>query len=203
MYSPLRNNIEGIVKLTDLEWNLLVPHLKIRKLKKNELFVEIGKTYNEMGFVLKGVLRHYYLKEGEEKTTSFYFENNIVAAYFSCITNQPSKLAIEALSNCELIVFPYNVLLGLYKKNKTWHEFGRLLAEYIVLSMEERMVGLLIYSPEERYQKLIERNEERYRKILKGNKTKIIENIPQRYIADYLGITPVSLSRIRNRVSKK
>ena len=52
MYSPLRNNIEGIVKLTDLEWNLLVPHLKIRKLKKNELFVEIGKTYNEMGFVL-------------------------------------------------------------------------------------------------------------------------------------------------------
>ena len=69
--------------------------------------------------------------------------------------------------------------------------------------MEERMVGLLIYSPEERYQKLIEGNEERYRKILKGNKTKIIENIPQRYIADYLGITPVSLSRIRNRVSKK
>jgi CRP-like cAMP-binding protein len=192
MYSPLRSNIESFVKLTDKEWNLLVPHLKIRKLKKHEHFAEIGKTYNEMGFVLKGTLRHYYLKDGEEKTTSFYFENHLVAAYFSCITNQPSQLAIEALTDCELVVFPYDVLLKLYKKNVSWHEFGRLLAEYLVTSVEERMVGLLMLSPEERYLKLIN-----------GKKAKIIERMPQHYIANYLGITPVSLSRIRNRLKKK
>jgi hypothetical protein len=54
------------------------------------------------------------------------------------------------------------------------------------------MTGLLMLSPEERYLQLIE-----------GNKTKIVERIPQHYISSYLGITPVSLSRIRNRIIKK
>jgi hypothetical protein len=61
-----------------------------------------------------------------------------------------------------------------------------------MMGLEDRMVGLLTQSPEERYTAL-----------LKSNKTKILERIPQHLIANYLGITPVSLSRIRNRTSKK
>jgi CRP-like cAMP-binding protein len=80
----------------------------------------------------------------------------------------------------------------LYEKNSRWQKFGRLMGEYLAAGLEERMVGLLIMSPEERYTELI-----------KGNKIKIIERIPQHYIANYLGITPVSLSRIRNRIVKK
>ena len=73
MFSPLRNNIEKFIKLSDEDWNLLAPHLEIRKLKKHDLLSEIGKVANEVGFVLEGMLRHYYLKDGEEKTTYFYF----------------------------------------------------------------------------------------------------------------------------------
>lgn len=73
-----------------------------------------------------------------------------------------------------------------------WQKFGRLIAECLAIGLEERMVGLLMLSPEERYMELI-----------KGNKKKIIERVPQHYIANYLGITPVSMSRIRNRVIKK
>ena len=192
MYSLLRNNIEKFIKLSDEDWNLLLPHLETRKLKKHELLAEIGKVSNEVGFVLEGMLRHFYLKGGEEKTTYFYFENHFVTSYISCITKQPSQLSIEALSDCELIVFPYNILQELFEKNKTWQKFGRLVAEYIAIGLEERMVGLLMLSPEERYLELI-----------KGNKIKIIERVPQHYIANYLGITPVSMSRIRNRVVKK
>jgi CRP-like cAMP-binding protein len=192
MYSSLRNSIEKFVKLTDKEWHLLEPHLNIRKLKKHELFAEHGKIANEVGFVLEGMLRHYYMKDGEEKTTYFYFENHLVASYISCITKQPSLLSIQALSDCKLIVFPYAVLKELMEKNRTWQKFGRVLAEYLAIGLEERMVGLLMQSPEERYLELI-----------RGNKVKIIERIPQHYIANYLGLTPVSLSRIRNRVMKK
>lgn len=191
-YSSLRNSIERFVELTDKEWSLLERHLKIRQLKKHELLAENGKISNELGFVLEGMLRHYYIKDGEEKTTYFYFENHLVGAYISCITKQPSLLTIQALSDCELIVFPYTVLEDLMEKNMAWQKFGRLLAEYLALGLEERMVGLLMLSPEERYLNLI-----------KGNKIKIIERIPQHYIANYLGLTPVSLSRIRARVMKK
>lgn len=192
MFYPLRNNIEKFIKLSDEDWNLLIPHLEIRKLKKHDLLAEIGKVSNDVGFVLDGMLRHYYLKDGEEKTTYFYFENHFVTSYISCITEQPSQLSIEALSDCKLIVFPYTILKDLFEKNKTWQKFGRLIAEYIAIGLEERMVGLLMLSPEERYLELI-----------KGNKIKIIERMPQHYIANYLGITPVSMSRIRNRVVKK
>ena len=170
---------------------MLEPHLEIRKLKKHENLSEEGKVASEIGFVIEGMLRHYYTKDGEEKTTYFYFENHFVTSYISCITNQPSQLTIEALSDCTLIIFPYQKMKELFEKSITWQKFGRLIAEYLAIGLEERMVGLLMLSPEERYLELI-----------KGNKKKIIERIPQHYIANYLGVTAVSLSRIRKRVMK-
>lgn len=192
MYTALRTQIEKFVSLNDGDWEFLLPHLRVIKLKKHELFSEIGKVADEVGLVTNGMMRHYYMNEGEEKTTYFYFENHLVASYISCITKQPSQLTIQALSDCELIVFPYPVLVQLYDKSPAWQKFGRVLAEYLAIGLEERMVELLILSPEERYLKLIS-----------GNKTKIIERIPQHYVASYLGLTPVSLRRIRNRVLKK
>ena len=191
MFQPLRQQIERFVKLSEEDWNLMVPHLTIKKLKKGELYAENGKIANEVGFVLEGMLRHFYIKEGEEKTTYFYFENNFVTAYISCITKQPSEISIEALSDCTIVEFSYSALTDLFEKGIIWQKFGRLVAEYIAIGLEQRMVGLLMLKPEERYLELI-----------RGNKTKIIERIPQHYIANYLGITAVSMSRIRNRVAK-
>jgi CRP-like cAMP-binding protein len=191
-FTGLRNTIEYFVKLTDDEWSLLIPYIKTKKLRKNELLAEIGKQSNEMGFVLDGTLRHYYVKDGIQKTTYFYFENELVGSYFSCVTNKPSPISIEALTDCNLIVFPYKILQDLYKTNYVWQEFGRLLAEFLVVCNEERMKDLLILTPEERYLQLIS-----------GHQKKFIERIPQHYIANFLGITPVSLSRIRNRIMAK
>jgi CRP-like cAMP-binding protein len=137
-------------------------------------------------------MRHYYTRDGEEKTTYFYFENHLVSSYFSAITGKPSELTIEALTDSRLLTFPYAHLKSLYDQSPKWERFGRLLAEYVAMGLEERMAGLLMMSPEERYLQL-----------LQGNKQKIIERIPQHYIANYLGITPVSLSRIRKRLGEK
>jgi CRP-like cAMP-binding protein len=137
-------------------------------------------------------MRHFYLKDGEERTTYFYFENAFVSSYISCITGMPSQLSIEALSDTRLIAFPYTKLKDLFVQSIHWERFGRLVAEWSMMGLEDRMVGLLTQSPEERYMAL-----------LQSNKTKIIERIPQHLIANYLGVTPVSLSRIRNRVHRK
>jgi CRP-like cAMP-binding protein len=192
MFSPLRNHIEKFVRLEDAEWDMLLPYLEFQKIKKHTIFAQESIIANEVAFVLDGMLRHFYTKDGEEKTTYFYFENHFVGSYISCITRQPSQLTVEALSDCKLIVFPYDKMSQLFDKSKTWQRFGRLMAEYLAIGLEERMVGLLTLSPEERYLELV-----------KGTKKKIIERIPQHYIANYLGITPVSMSRIRSRVLKK
>lgn len=190
-HQRLRLAIERFVKLTDEEWRLLEPSLEEVHLKKHSLFATEGKQAKDVGFLLDGNMRHYYARDSEEKTTYFYFENHLVAAYISCLTQSPSKLSIDALTDCHLLVFPYKALTELFAVSKTWSTFGRLLAEYLAIGFEERMVGLLLLSPEERY-----------RELLQSNKQKIIERIPQHYIASYLGVTPVSLSRIRARAQK-
>ena len=192
MYSMLRQHIEKFILLPEEDWQLLVPHLSERNIKKNQLFSKEGKVCTEIGFIISGQMRHYYVKDGEEKTTYFYFENNLVTDYISCVSGRPGALTIEALTDCTMIVFPYAQLLKLYVVSHAWEKFGRLMAEYLAAGLEERMSGLLFLSPEERYQQL-----------LSGNKHKILERIPQHLIANYLGITPVSLSRIRNRAAKK
>jgi len=191
-YSLLRNHIEVFSKLTDLDWELLVPHLEIKALRKNHLFIREGKNASEIAFIIEGMFRQFYMKDGEEKTTYFYFENQLMSSYISCITGKPSLLTIEALSNSIYISFPYEVLLNLFEKSMAWQKFGRRIAEYLGIGIEERMVSLLLQSPEERYLDL-----------LNSNKKKIIERIPQHYIANYLGITPVSMSRIRSRILNK
>ena len=188
----LRAAIHRFLKLDDAEWAMLVPCLEQRQLAKHGHFATEGRLAHDVGFVLDGNMRHYYTRDGEEKTTYFYFEGHFVSSYISCLTGKPSELTIEALTDCILIVFKYKDLQKLYDLSHKWERFGRLLSEYLAIGLEERMVGLLMLSPEERYLQLLE-----------SNKQKIIERIPQHYVASYLGVTPVSLSRIRARLLKK
>jgi CRP-like cAMP-binding protein len=187
-----RHLIQQFVKLSDEEWEMFVPHIKERTIKKNDFMLREGQQGKELGYVVQGTMRHFYTRDGEEKTTYFYFENSLTGPYMSCVTGKPSLISFEALADTKLLVFPYAVMQRLYAQSHTWEKFGRVLAEYLAMGLEDRMVGLLMLSPEERYVQL-----------LQSNKQKIIERIPQHLIANYLGITPVSLSRIRNRVHKK
>jgi CRP-like cAMP-binding protein len=188
----LRAQIGKLTQLPDEDWNMLVPHVAERRLRKGELMVPEGETGKEVAIIIEGQMRHFYTCDGEEKTTYFYFEQAFVSAYISCITGKPSLVSIEALADTRLLVFPYSILKELFTKSIYWERFGRLIAEWAMMGLEDRMVGLLTQSPEERYLALIN-----------SNKTKILERIPQHHIANYLGITPVSLSRIRNRIVRK
>ena len=188
----LEAGLERLAKFSAEELDLIKPSLYTLHLKKGEDFATEGKVASLVGMVISGNLRHYYTKDGIERTTYFYFENHFISAYYSCLTGQPSKLTIQALTDCEVLVFPYKALTALFDQSHTWERFGRKMAEYLAIGLEERMITLLMMSPEERYHELI-----------KGGKEKIIERIPQHYIASYLGITPVSLSRIRNRATGK
>lgn len=188
----LRKHIGQFVPMTDSDWALIEPHLSERSIRRHDFMIREGSIGRELGYIVSGEMRHFYTHAGEERTTYFYFENSLVGPYHSCITGQPSRLSIEALSDTHLVVFPYSVLKKLFAESQAWNTFGRVLAEYLGMGLEDRMVGLLTLSPEERYIEL-----------LNSNKKKITERIPQHLIANYLGITPVSLSRIRNRVSRK
>jgi CRP-like cAMP-binding protein len=174
------------------DWDLLLPHISTRELKKGGLFSVEGKRAHEVGFVINGLFRQYYTVDGEEKTTWFFFEGELLCSYISCLSGKPSLVSIEALEPATYLSFPYSIIEKFYERSLPWSTFGRRVAEYIANGLEDRMVSLLTKKPEERY-----------RELLQSNSQNIIDKIPLQYVANFLGITPVSLSRIRARFYRK
>ena len=191
MQQRLRTQLEKFVQLSEADWEALASALYVRQIPKKEYFIRKGEQGKEIGILLQGTLRQFYEKDAEERSTYFFFEDMLVTAYFSCLTGQKSELAIQALEDCTVLCFPYAHWVQLSQTRPSYLQLACKLAEYVAMGLEERMVGLLLLSPEERYIQFLE-----------SNKKRIIERIPQHHIASYLGITPVSLSRIRNRIMK-
>ncbi|RZL13174.1 MAG: Crp/Fnr family transcriptional regulator [Hymenobacter sp.] len=190
---PLRAYLLRFVPgLTDADWLPLAQALRPHYLRRGEHLLRAGESVPVLALLLHGTCRLYYPRpDGEERTTYFFFENHLLGDYAGCLTGQPSQLSIQALVDTELVVFDYAVLRQLYEERPVYERFGRLLAEYHLLGTDARLVEQLLLSPEERY-----------RALLSSGKTKILERIPQHLVANYLGITPVSLSRIRARVAR-
>jgi len=192
MLHPLRAHLHRFVTLADEEWAPLAAALRPVHLVRGDYFITAGQHQPHIAFVLRGACRVYCVRpDGEERTTYFFFEDHLMADYTSCLTGQPSHFSIQALVDTELLVFDYAVLQQLYRTWPVYERFGRLVAEYLLVGTGERLLDLLLRTPAERYADL-----------LASGKHKIIERIPQHLIANYLGITAVSLSRIRARASR-
>lgn len=188
-----RKYLERFVVYTDEQWTIFSEELQLRKIKKKEFLIEAGKVCNEVAFILRGAVRYYHVKDGAEITNYFSVENEMVSAYKSFLTQLPSALSIEAIENTQVIIFTkksLEKLLDNERINMKMERFGRIVAETLFCCFDDRLTAFIIQSPEERYRALLESG------------STILTRIPQHYIANFLGITPVSLSRIRKRLTK-
>jgi len=100
----------------------------------------------------------------------------------------PSRYDFITLENCELICIPIDKLTQAYQHYPSLERFGRLMAEKTANRISRMAHSLLMESPETRYQNLLD------------NRPELMQRIPQRYIANYLGIKPESLSRLKKRI---
>lgn len=185
-----RIGMEAYVCFSDEEWAALKQYIDLKILKKKDHFAVSGKVCDHIGFIVSGSVRYYHVKDGTEITGYFSFENDFVSSYKSYVTRTPGTGYIQALEDTELVLISYKSMeqmlnhpLLAYKMER----FGRLVAEHYICCYEDRISSFILQSPEERYLKMLETD------------PYIMQRIPQHYVANYLGITPVSLSRIRKR----
>lgn len=164
---------------------------RIVNIEKGDFFIKAGQIKDEIGFVTKGCMRYFYLKEGEEITGEFWQENEILAAYECCILEQPSTLYIDAIEPTSLIVLPYKKLKQLSEKIDGLDRIVIQLLEKFIVESQQRIASYIIETPEERYLRL--------RQEMPG----IEERVHQKYIASFVGVTPVTLSRIRARLARR
>ncbi|MGZ3750253.1 MAG: Crp/Fnr family transcriptional regulator [Mucilaginibacter sp.] len=186
-----RENLKKYIDFNEAEWILFIQHLSFSSLKKKHYFAVPEKVCDKVGFIVTGAIRYFHIKDGQDITGYFSFENEFVSSYKSYLTGLPGYTYIQALEDTSLITFTKkdmdqmlaNPMLA-YKMER----FGRLVAENYLCCYEDRVVSFLTQTPEERYMQLLTTGKD------------ILKRMPQHYIAHFLGITPVSLSRIRRRV---
>lgn len=154
---------------------------------KNEFILKAGQTENYLCFVEHGLLRFYVEKEDREITFDFAFAGNFTSGYSSFLTREPSPFFIQALSNTSLWRIAYEDLQVVYKDSEKAQMIGRLAAEQLFIRKTKRELSFLTQSAAERYKHLLHEQPE------------MIQEIPLKYLASYIGITPEALSRIRKR----
>lgn len=189
--SVFREQLKKYIDFNEAEWIIFSQHLKLSALKKKHYFAGPEKVCDKVGFIISGSVRYFHIKDGQDITGYFSFENEFVSSYKSYLTGLPGFTFIQALEDTRLITFTRkdmdqmlaNPMLA-YKMER----FGRLVAEQYLCCYEDRVQSFILQTPEERYLQLLSTGRE------------ILKRMPQHYIANYLGITPVSLSRIRRRL---
>jgi CRP-like cAMP-binding protein len=154
-------------------------------IKKNEELQPIGHTCKTIYFINKGIARIYYLKDGIDITESFALENNLIARVESLFTGKPSKKAIQILEDAEITAINAAQLFKLYDSFPDIERAFRKIFEAAYVDTVNRIDSIQFHTAEERYKSLVEEAPD------------ILRRIPLKYIASYLGITQVSLSRIR------
>jgi CRP-like cAMP-binding protein len=189
VYNRFYEVVSNMVPLTAGEWDAFKQILVYRSVPKKFRLVSVGEVSREAYFINSGAARLLFEKEGEEISANFMFENNFIAALESFLLQVPSRQAIETLEDCDLLVIGRQKLQELTAAYPKFNMFSKAIAEQAFILLQRRASSFILDSPEERYLNMLQQRPE------------ILERVPQHMIASYLGVTPVSLSRIRGRIS--
>ncbi len=191
MYDKLKKYCRQTVPLTDKELELIDTSFECRALKKKDYLLKDGKVCNFIAFIADGSIRHFHIKDGVEKTCDISFENSWVTDFQSFTYGTACIMNLQAMEETTVFIIQRENLFNLYKACNKYETFGRLMAEQVAQRATEIAMSLSSDKPEERFQHLIEKQPD------------IFQKIPQKYIANLLGISPESLSRIRSRILAK
>ena len=185
----IRAYFNQVAELSDEDWSMFSSKLTEQNHPAKSLLLKAGQTENYLSFVQKGTIRFYIPKEENDVTFGFVFEDAFFSAYDSFLTQAPSAYSVETLTETTLWRLTYADLQEVYQKSKIGNTIGRYAAEKLFLIKSKRELSLLNETPEERYLNLF------------TERPNLIKQIPLKYIASYIGITPQALSRIRKRIS--
>jgi len=159
----------------------------IKSFKKGTVLLEEGSISNECFFILKGCIRSYYKRDGEEKTIEFYTEEQAVtpSSYGKRIA---SEHFLECMEDTIASVGSPELEIEMFQKYPQLESVTRVIGEIVMAKYQENFAEFKMSSPEERYLNLL------------NTRPDLLQRVPQHQIASYLGIKPESLSRIRKRI---
>jgi len=162
--------------------------LKEKQLPRKDYLLEAGQVSRKICFIVKGLLRCFYIKENHEVCSWFMKEGDVIVSVESFFGQKESYESIQALEDCLLYYITYDELQYIYRHFPEFNFIGRVLLEKYYTLSEQRLYSLRMQRSQERYDYLLE------------NHGDLVLRVPAKYLASYLGITEVTMSKIKGRM---
>lgn len=183
-------NLGKDIGLSDIQ--ILFKSAKMKTYSKKEFLLEQGTTSTNVFYIRKGLVRMYHVNEyGDEITFQLMPEHHVVTNFDFIIQDKPSKYYFEALEKTSVLYTDYRTLDAIVSKYPKLESNRKYLLWKFLNEAKDRIESFVLLTPEQRYIKFTEDFPDMYNRV------------PDKYIAHVLGITPVSLSRIRKRILNK
>ncbi len=180
--------IRQIAPFNDEEIKLAEPLFADHHLKRGDFWMKEGEFKDDLLFVNKGMLRAFFMKGDIEKTFDLISENQVFTSANCYSLGVPSRDYIQAVEDTHFCSILKENLETMFSHSVKWERAGRIIAEFYTVEQEDRIRSFIVDTAQERYENLAK------------NRPELIQRTPQIYLANYLGITPQSLSRLRRNM---
>lgn len=184
----IKQILNQISPLSTTSSKQMIDKIQIVNLLKNKIILSADKIEKKIYFIKKGVVRAYTIDDGKEITFWFGKEGDLILSMRSYVENKIGYETIETIEDCELFEIKMSDLQEFYSTNLEIANWGRKLAEIELIKTEERFISRQLGTAIDRYKKLLEEN------------PSLINRVQLGYVASYLGISQVTLSRIRAEI---
>ena len=181
----MKEIIQYHVNLPEDVYQIFLKSATKKEVAKNMVLFQPPKVNRKCLFIESGLLRGYRIVDGKDYTHHFFKPNWFATDFESFLSNNPSSLYIESLTKVSYFEFDKEVLNNLYETHHKLEKLGRIIAEKAYLSTVEKFSEIQTLDLKARYKSLIKKNPQ------------LFQDVPQKYIASYLGVSEQSLSRIK------
>lgn len=191
-FNKLKNEFPFLSEMNPTDVFDFLKQTQAIKLKPGDVFLKEGSIKSNVYFVKQGLIRSYFINEkGKEITNRLRYENQVLAPYETIYLKHPSRFIFQALEETELLVIDFEEMRKILDRNQKLETARRFFVSHILAETLTALDDFILLSPEDRYLKFIKEH------------PLLHSRVPSKFIANILGITPVSLSRIRKRVASK
>ena len=190
--AQILDNITKIVTLSDVEKELILSKIEVRDYKAKTILLQAGEICKHSYFVNSGIVRSFNINDHiVEHVLHFACEGWWIGDMYSLLSQKPGNLFIEVLEDAEIVLLSKENQGLLYHEIPKLERFFRILTENSLVAHQERLMDNLSLSAEERFEKFC------------AKYPTLIQHVPQKQIASYIGVTPEFFSKMKAKMLRK
>jgi CRP-like cAMP-binding protein len=183
----LKEKVYSKVQPTDEEWESFSQQWRPFHFEKNQVVTDFGAVEKYFYFVNDGVIRGYFIKNGHEHNMGFSYIGDFSGVYDSFLHQKPATYAMESLTEVNGLRISHQNLIQLFDDHKVFERWGRLFNATILTGLGVFIQSIIADTAEERFRQLMKRSPH------------VLQLIPQKHLASYLGMSPKTFSRMRKK----